>query len=530
MEDNCLGVGDKRLLSGVFLFGIVFAFASFALAGVVITRFGFTTAAFNFNEDVSVAYNITVNYTVPSLANAQANNITQVNITLPSVFVLLANSTNSSWGSGSTSAFSIQGRVLSWTNATAGVINGSVIGVNQTFGFNATVLTPGNYNLTVTATNWSNVYTTNVAVRINDTLVPDVSAANVTLAHRANVTGVIILNVSVVDNGPVDSVLFNITNSSGSVVSVTATNPTSIYWNATLTTSSYADGVYNVTILANDTFGSVNHTTYIGGNLNNSAIIEIIIDNTAPTATALCTPNPVTSGQTITCSCSGTDATSGVLSESADTTPSTTETGPHTFSCSVTDYAGNVGLADFEYHVDATGGGGGGGGGSGSGLSPTITWAITVDQSSVDIGTSSGQITQSLGARERVKVTLNGEAHHVGVVSLSATSAVVEVASMPQRATLNVGQSERFELDGDGYYDMQVTLQSLQGSKATIVTRAIHESLERADGETTSMTGEETVTDQVDSSLEKRSLVWIVAMIVVVGVAFVFFVVWRKKN
>src|SRR3989344_2672374 len=99
-------MGDRKFIFLVFVALLVVGLAGLAFAAVTVTRTDFTTNAFNFNEDISIAYNITINNTVASLANGQVNNITQINITLPSGFVLLANSTNSTFGSGSFAAFS----------------------------------------------------------------------------------------------------------------------------------------------------------------------------------------------------------------------------------------------------------------------------------------------------------------------------------------------------------------------------------------------------------------------------------------
>ena len=350
--------GGRELL---VLFAIIL-FVGLALAGVVVTRVDFTTSAFNYNEDVSVAYNITVNNTVASLANGQVNNITQVNITLPTGFVHLTG-TNSSTTNVS---FSNTSTVLSWLNSSQGVLNASIVGEVQSFGFNATAATPGVWNITVVTTNWTNVYNSNITVRINDTTVPVVQANNITLVNRVNVSGVIILNVSVLDNALVNAVLFNITNSSGVVTIVNSTNPTGNYWNSTINTASYADGVYNLTILANDTFGSVNHTAYIGSNLNNSAMISIVFDNTAPVPSMSCTPNPAQLGDTVTCTCTGTDALSGV-NTTYTSYPSTSSTGSYTQNCNIVDRAGNTASTSIQLVIEGSSGGGGSSGGSNSG-------------------------------------------------------------------------------------------------------------------------------------------------------------------
>lgn len=462
--------GYKERFFGILLVvGILFA-ASFVFAAVVVTRTDLTTNAFNYNEDLSLLYNITVNATVGSLANAQANNITQVNITFPSSFVFLANVTN---GTSSVAGVSFSNNILRFVNLTAGVVNASA--APHYFWMNATATTPGIYNITVVSSNATNIYNTNLTVRVNDTVVPAVSAGNITLVNRVNVSGGIILNVSVADNSLINYVAFNLSNSSGDVRIINSTNPTEGYWNSTLSTSSFTDGVYNLTILVNDTYGSVNHSTYIGSNLNNSAIIEIIIDNTAPTAVISCTPSTVDQDDTVTCSCSGTDALSGINTSTVSTTPSTSETGTFSVACGVTDLAGNTASASASYTVESSGGGSGGSGGNGPSLSPAQpSWRTALVESDQNLA-DKGTVTRSLGARDRVQVKIADVIHHVGVVSVSSTGVVIEVSSTPQQATFAVGETKKFEVSGDNYYDMSVTLVSINAGKAQVSMRQINE-------------------------------------------------------
>ena len=519
-------MGDRKFIFLVFVALLVVGLAGLAFAAVTVTRTDFTTNAFNFNEDISIAYNITINNTVASLANGQVNNITQINITLPSGFVLLANSTNSTFGSGSFAAFSIFGSVLSWLNSSEGVINASIVGTNQTFGFNATALTPGVYNITVVATNWTVRYNSNLTVRINDTTVPVVSVANITLPERSNVSGIIILNVSVVDNGLINTVLFNITNTSGGVTIVNSTNPTSIYWNSTIDTRNYADGVYNLTILANDTFGSVNHTTYIGSNLNNSARVQLVFDNTAPTGSVSCTPTSVGTGETVTCSCSGSDALSGVNSTSITANPSTSQTGTFTSVCTVIDRAGNIGSPSGQYTVN---GGGTSSAGSGSG-SGTTTWT-THNYANQELS-DRGAVSKEMGASNRISVKISGETHHVGVVSLSATSAEIEVSSTPQKVTMSAGETKKFDVTNDNIYDMKVTLVSISNNRVNLNVEYLQEAIPAdviappvaTDG--TADTGAGTVQSESGSS----TWIWVTVVVIILVVLIVWWTMKRKSH
>ncbi len=116
-------------------------------------------SSFSVNEDVSVFYNVTINNT------ATTNNITQVNVTLPIGFTY----TGSTASASRTATFTNTSTILSWINDTGG----SYFILNQTLQyvwFNASAVTPGNYNFTiVTLYNSGGTNTTNISVTVNST-------------------------------------------------------------------------------------------------------------------------------------------------------------------------------------------------------------------------------------------------------------------------------------------------------------------------------------------------------------------------
>jgi len=121
---------------------------------------------------------------------------------------------------------------------------------------------PGLYNVTIiandTSGNINRTETTNFTVF--DITPPEVR--NVTAEPRFfNQTQSTNITVNVTDNIEVDTVLANVTRADGSVVLLTMTNLVGDIFNATFPTSlTDAPGVYNVTIIANDTSGNVNRT------------------------------------------------------------------------------------------------------------------------------------------------------------------------------------------------------------------------------------------------------------------------------
>ncbi len=248
-------------------------------------------------EDVNWSINITVNNT--ALIGAIDSNITQVNVTLPSSFTFLngTNATNiSTSGNGITfinqssaivSLPSWAGTILSW-NATLtagagarGLLTNGTVG-NFWFLFNAS--TPGNYNITVTTMNLSGFQnSTNISVTVNDTTIPGaISFQGATPANGSYVgAGSISINVSVLDNGAIQTIRVVLVNSTGAVLNLTGANysvSTSNYSNITtfsnisqeiklqtnfsLNFTNLIDGIYFFNVSVNDTFGNVNTTAF----------------------------------------------------------------------------------------------------------------------------------------------------------------------------------------------------------------------------------------------------------------------------
>lgn len=251
----------------------------------------------------------------------------------------------------------------------------------------------GFYNITSTIYN----ATAQLNSSINSTSVyfdstrPSVTSANFSgPAIGGNYSGILILNVSAIDIGTgIRTLYFNITNSSGAHnATIFATNSAGNVWNATIDTSTFIDGVYNITVFTNDTLG----------NLNNSARIQsVVFDNTDPTGSVSCDPDPVEKDEEMTCTCSPTDALSGIASTTFNSNPSTASTGTYSSTCDFTDYAGNQGTASEEYLVYEEGGSSGGSssGSSGgtTGLSPPTSGTSSGSGSSG--GSSSGEEPES---------------------------------------------------------------------------------------------------------------------------------------
>ena len=401
------------------------------------------------------------------------------------------------------------------------VVNYTVLAVDEwcnSTSINLTGLADGNHTIDV----YANDTVGNVGVNLStysvwiDSTVPAVSTPTRPVIN-GNYSGSIVLNVSIVETIGTTLVWFNITNGTGvSNGTATASNGAGNFWNATLNTSLYPDGTYNVTVYANDTANNLNSSVYTG---------NFTIDNTNPVATFTCSPSTLGNGADTICTCTGTDAGSGV--KDSLTTAAVTITANSTFgifttgtsNCTITDYAGNTHNTTGTYTIasdsatDTTS----------STTSTPLKWTGTFvinDNQFIE-----GYANQ-LEVKKRIRFKIKDIDHHIGVLELTETTVKIEVASTPQEATLAVGDERKFDVSEDGYYDVVVTLNSISGSKADITIKSISELItaETEAGEQGKEESAEKVAeggeDGTETSIFKKWWFWLIVILVIIGVVY----------
>lgn len=333
-----------------------------------------------------------------------------------------------------------------------------------------------------TITNWSR---NNITI---DTRGPNVS---ITMPlDGANISGtLIVFNVTVNDSFfRVVNVSFNISNSSATLNwngTLLPVNDTADVWNGTLNTSDFLDGVYNITVWANDSQNNSNNSVSINNVYFDSTapVVTVTLNEATATTLELTASTSDLTGINGTCTTDRTGASVAGRNTMTITEDSLTCGTDYAYTVTCTDYAGNSGSSSattFSTTACDSGGGGtsSGGGGTGSGTggsaASTFTWTSTYKISNA-AELESG-VSQSLGAKARVKVTLGNIEHHVGVKSLTATAAVIEIASgNPVEITLDVGEDAKVDVDGDGYYDLYVKLENISGGEANFMIQKVYE-------------------------------------------------------
>jgi len=211
--------------------------------------------SFRVNEDSGYVYNITVNNTDAG----QTANITRVNVTFWGNFIFTSNSNGTNAANVS---FTNTSTVLSWTNTTAYVINGSEW---KYFWFNLTAATPGVYNITVTNVNATGADSpgTNLTVTVNDVTPPYyidfVSPTPVAYANLSQTS--IPVNISVNDSySNIDTIRIYLYNTTGLVNNTNVSAVGGMNATGFINFTGLSEGIYYINSTANDSAGIENLT------------------------------------------------------------------------------------------------------------------------------------------------------------------------------------------------------------------------------------------------------------------------------
>ncbi|MBS3094692.1 hypothetical protein J4474_03430 [Candidatus Pacearchaeota archaeon] len=452
--------------------------------------------------------------------------------------VLVANTTFSSNADCVNYVGNVTGIQPTFVNLTMNnVWNATVIRGNYTIGMGAGLTAniapfPPYLNFSHTSLG-SSYYSTfdNLVFAVSDNLVPEIISfvsPGVTVSANRSINNIPV-NISSTDDYLIDSILIRLYNSSKAQINSSLqyfgnVSASSKFFNFT----SLSDGVYYVNATVNDTSNHV----------NDSITLNIILDVTAPTLTLekssstlsaitfVTTCVDVTSG--INGGCLTVSSTSGVVEGDQVTGLGCGTTVTVTLNAS--DYAGNTAqtstdMATSECSSSSSGGGGG---------TPSFwTNTFVIDATQFNAGYS-----KDTWVKNRFQFKLGTETHHVGIKSVSLTSAVIEVASTPQEFTMNVGEEKKFDLNTDGYYDLSVRLNSITNGKVNVNLKGILEkvsvasNLDDAQNQDVSSGDEQNELGQdiMDKSLINYKL-WIsLAVLVVIFVLIIILLLSRHRK
>jgi hypothetical protein len=259
------------------------------------------------------------------------------------------------------------------------------------------------------------------------------------------------------------------------------------WWNTSFDTTTLPDGLYNLSVLAyNHSHGNGSGTSAGAsvGIFNGTIAVNITVDNTAPNVSSSVTSSfgtSVSTTQTLTWTTHeysnytlqygttqalGTSVTNTSFSPNGthrltSLSPSTT----YYFNITFSDRLGNtVRNGTYTFSTSQTEFSGGGGGSKGK-----VTNAIFSSKTVLDltVGKSTKQNFQREGAKLQLKnIPVSSGATQTHSVTykkadLTKNEVTVEIASTPQTLTIKEGDTGKADVDGDGMYDVSVTVNAI---------------------------------------------------------------------
>lgn len=201
---------------------------------------------------------------------------------------------------------------------------------------------------------------------------------------------------------------------------------------------------------------------------------------------------------------------------------------------------------------DDPGGDGGSSGGGGAGEPSLWNRTYTVDDAGFEAG-----YTRLLALDERIRVSINDEDHHVGIVAITSTTATINVSSTTQQQTLSVGNLYKFDVTDDDYYDISVLLNNIYNESANLTVKYLHELMPEPeeytqtpgviDGESEDLVDEglvdeqgqdkeqeqkeETIPQKIIRKLSTLSLFVVILILIFIALALaIIFSSWKKHH
>ena len=147
----------------------------------------------------------------------------------------------------------------------------------------------------------------------------------------------------------------------------------------------------------------------------------------------------------------------------------------------------------------SSGGSSGGGGGGGGGAATAKTYVVN------EVQFVEGYTKEALAVGNRLRFVIDEENHYITLDDVTPTSVEITVESEPQEATLTLNEVAKFELDGDNYYDLQITLLGINssGENADLNVVSIHESMPVVETTVEEIVVEEPIEETVEKQLEE---------------------------
>lgn len=262
-----------------------------------------------------------------------------------------------------------------------------------------------------------------------------------------------------------NNVTFNTINTTGNNASSLVfylSNNNTVKNNNVSSTSSY------------DVFSENSTNTFLNFSSNGGLSVYGNLSGIAPTLVFSCSPTSVNVGETISCSCSATDDVDLESTVTYTASPSTSTAGSFTTTCSVTDSEGNSATSSVSYTVASV-----------SSATNTETSSLSSSgpssyyPSQEQLNLPEGY-TKTLRENYTIEFNLKENNHQLKINKIEEEKVNFTISSEPQTFEIKINETKKVDLDGDGFYDLEIFLKEIIGlyrKEAKLTIRAINEEI-----------------------------------------------------
>ena len=469
----------KKGVSFVFVVILFVGIGFVSAEHVVTTEDG--ESEFIVDQNVSATFSLIVNNTdVGNLSE-----ILQVNVTLPTEFTF----ENGSEGSNTLHAeFSREGDVFTWENWSSFVVDS---GEENGFWFGALTPEVGIYNLTITTTNATGVSVNYLTIRVKDLAIFDFASpldgenfSQDFINATVNVSG---------NSSELDVLKVELYDSEATLLQSNLTND--VFLSEIF--NNLSDDIYTIYVTVNDTFGSESSSSVEVALDNIAPVLNLTLDNAGEDYLELDLAIDDITGANGFCTVDRGDAivTGGLFAQTIEEDNlDCGETYDYMVDC--TDYVGLTTSVSGSFDTDncsddSTDDGDNTNSDSGSGDDnqdkkedntklAKREWKYTYDEG-VGKDLTKGILNYKLRSLQRMEFKVDGETHHVGVVSEEGGGVRINVSSdKSYEVVLKKGEEEKFEVTGDDFYDLNAKVNLIIGEITNLTVSYLHEKIPSA--------------------------------------------------
>ena len=174
-------------------------------------------------------------------------------------------------------------------------------------------------------------------------------------------------------------------------------------------------------------------------------------------------------------------------------------------------------------------------GGGGTSVASIGFWSKTIILSEDEFNKG---YTKELARKHRLRIKIGEDYHYIGVMSLTNSTATINVSSDPQQVALAIGDLRKFDVTSDGYYDLSVKLEGIADGKAELTAKSISEKVteeSESEEQVKEEKAEETKQQEEIVEEEKKIPVWIwwiivtiIIIIIITGIIIYYFIIKNK--